>query len=222
MGIKSLFFCLTSCFALGCHSKNIELKLHRPIDHAPSKFIEKFELIAQPYRYPGSGSDMHWWTWGIDGNGYVIDDDGKNFDGPDWYAHLLKVTGVPPKHKVVTTNDFQFYDFRQHIPNNFLRRYVCGIVSVDSSLYVCIYDYDWNIPSKSIHPDTLHRRTREYNPWHDLDSALGYNMGFIDAYSRNGGVAGIIVSKDFGVTWSNLPDEQTPQFFHQNSERLHF
>lgn len=76
-----------------------------------------------------------------------------------------------------------------------------------------MYDYDWNIPSKPIHPDTLYKRIREYNPWHDLDSTLGYNMGFIDAYSRNGGVAGIIVSHDLGKTWSNLPNETTPQFF---------
>jgi len=147
---------------------------------------------------------MHWWTWGIDGNVYVIDDDGSNFSGKSWYAHLLKSSGTPPNHKVEEITDFSFYDFRKHIPNDFLRRYVCGIVAVDSNLYVSIYDYDWNIPSKPIHPDTLYRRIREFNPWHDLDSVLGNNMGFVDAFSKNGGVAGIIVSKGQYINWLNI------------------
>jgi hypothetical protein len=70
---------------------------------------------------------MHWWTWGIDGATYVVDDDGANFGGPGWYAHVLKSTGVPPNHKVSTVTDFQFYDFRKNLPpGKLVRRYVAG------------------------------------------------------------------------------------------------
>jgi len=209
----TLPFVTTICFAFGCKTQVNEVSLHREIQYPQSTLIKSFTFTSEPYKYPGAGSDMHWWTWGIDGSIYVIDDDGSNFGGPSWYAHLLKASGAPPNHRVEEINNFQFYDFRKHIPSEYLRRYVCGIVAVDTSLYVTIYDYDWNIASKPIHSDTVYKRIREYNSWHNLDSALGYNMGFIDAYSRNGGVAGIIVSHDFGKEWSNLPDETTPRFF---------
>lgn len=207
------YLLITTCLVSGCSVKQEPNALHRKIEYPQSRFIKSFTFTSEPVRYPGSGSDMHWWTWGIDGNVYVIDDDGSNFSGKSWYAHLLKSSGTPPDHHVEEITDFSFYDFRQHIPNDFLRRYVCGIVAVDSNLYVSVYDYDWNVPLKPIHPDTLHRRIREFNPWHDMDSVLAYHMGFVDAFSKNGGVAGIIVSKDFGRSWNNLPDETTPQFF---------
>jgi len=207
------YLLIGSYIVIGCNKKHEPKSFHREILYPQSKLIKSFTFTSEPYRYPGSGTDMHWWTWGIDGNVYVIDDDGSNFSGQSWYAHLLKVSGIPPHHTVEEITNFQFYNFRKHIPNDFFRRYVCGTVAVDSNLYVSIYDYDWNIPGKPIHPDTLYKRIREYNPWHDLDSALGYNMGFVDAYSKNGGVAGIIVSPDFGKTWNNLPNEKTPQFF---------
>jgi hypothetical protein len=211
--INKINFLILFFFVLACKIQESKMYLHREIQYPQSRYIKSLTFKSEPYRYPGTGSDMHWWTWGVDGSTYVIDDDGSNFGESSWYAHLLKTTGIPPHHKVEQINNFQFYDFRKHIPNDFMRRYVCGIVAIDSSLYVSIYDYDWNIPSKSIHSDTLYKRIREYNPWHDLDATLGYNMGFVDAYSRNGGVAGIIASHDFGKTWTNLPNETTPQFF---------
>jgi hypothetical protein len=86
-------------------------KYHREIPYPKSDLIDSFEWTSDPYRYPGSGSDMHWWTWGIDDAVYVLDDDGKNFGGPINYAHVLKVTGIPPNHKVETVTDFMEYLF---------------------------------------------------------------------------------------------------------------
>lgn len=188
-------------------------KYHRRILYPESKLIEKLEFISKPSRYPGSGTDMHWWTWGIDSNIYVVDDDGANFGGPGWYAHLLRSTGVPPNHKVETVNDFQFYDFRSNLPDELVRRYVCGVVAVDSNLYVSIYDYDWNIPSKPVNRDTLIRLLQKFHPWDEMSPGIRGDVGFIDGYSKNYGVAAIIQSKDFGKTWTNLPGRQTPKFF---------
>jgi len=210
---KENFIAVIFSLVCGCKMQNNKLVLHRAIQYPRSTFIKSFSFNSEPYRYPGTGTDMHWWTWGIDGNIYVIDDDGRNFGGISWYAHLLKATKTPPNFKVEEINDFQFYDFRQHVPNNYLRRYVCGIVAVDSSLFVCIYDYDWNISSKYIPSDTLTKRIRELDAYYGVDSVLEFNMRFAEALSKHGGVAGIIVSHDFGKTWSNLPDENTPQFF---------
>jgi hypothetical protein len=156
---------------------------------------------------------MHWWTWGIDSSIYVIDDDGANFGGPGWYAHLLKSTGIPPNHKVETVNDFQFYNFRNNLPDKLVRRYVCGVVAVDSNLYVTIYDYDWNIPSKPVNRDTLVKLLKQFHPWNEMSPAVIGPVGFIDGFSKNYGVAGIIQSRDFGRTWTNLPGKNTPEFF---------
>ena len=220
--IALLIVCCFSVIACTAQSKNVTTKnvskfkknvFYRKLPYPQSKFISKLVWTSEPYRYPGSGSDMHWWTWGIDDAIYTVDDDGKNFGGKDWYAHVLKITGIPPNHKVATATDFEGYDFRATIPKKLLRRYVCGITAIDSNIYVCLYDYDWNVPSKPVSFDSLYSRIKEYNPWHDLDSTLGTNMGFIDAFSKLGGVAGIIKSNDFGKTWTNIPGETTPAFF---------
>ena len=187
---------------------------HRPIRYPRSTVIERLVWESQPSRYPGSGSDMHWWTWGIDGATYVVDDDGANFGGPGWYAHVLKATGIPPNHKVSTVTDFQFYDFRKNLPpGKLVRRYVAGTVAVDSTLYVAVYDYDWNIPTRSAHRDRLGELSREFHPWPTMKPWEVSALGFIDGYSKLYGVAGIIVSKDAGATWTNLPGKDTPEFF---------
>ncbi len=214
MYTKKIVIYLFIVFDIVCVSCNrTQTVFYRELPYSQSEFIEKLEWTSEPYRYPGSGSDMHWWTWGIDDAIYTVDDDGVNFGGTDWYAHVLKVSGIPPNHQVSTATDFDSIDFRAMIPDKLLRRYVCGPVAIDSALYVCMYDYDWNIPSKPINYDTLYQRIKMYNPWYNLDSTLGYNMGFIDALSKNGGVAGIIKSVDFGKTWTNIPNETTPIFF---------
>ena len=185
---------------VACSPKVAKLPLHRPISYPQSKLIKRLVWESEPSKYPGSGTDMHWWTWGIDSSIYVVDDDGANFGGPGWYAHVLKSTGIPPNHKVETVTDFQFYNFRKNLPDKLVRRYVCGIVAVDSNLYVSIYDYDWNIPSKPVHRDTLVKLLQEFHPWDEMSPATRGEVGFIDGYSKNYGVAGIIHSKDFGKT----------------------
>jgi hypothetical protein len=200
-------------FFAACSSNITMNKQHRKIDYPESKLIKRLVWEREPSRYPGSGSDMHWWTWGIDSNIYVIDDDGANFGGPAWYAHLLKSTGIPPDHKVETVNDFQFYDFRGNLPDKLIRRYVCGVVAVDSSLYVTIYDYDWNIPTRPVNRDTLLNLLKQFHPWNEMGPSTREQVGFIDGFSKIYGVAGIIQSKDFGKTFTKLPGKNTPEFF---------
>jgi hypothetical protein len=198
-----------------CSSQETEttLILHREIPYPESKLIKRLVWESEPSKYPGSGTDMHWWTWGIDSCIYVVDDDGANFGGPGWYAHVLKSKGIPPNHTVETVTDFQFYDFRANLPDKLVRRYVCGVVAVDSNLYVSIYDYDWNIPSKPVNRDTLVKLLKQFHPWEQMSPPVRNQVGFIDGFSKNYGVAGIIQSKDLGKTWTNLPGKDTPEFF---------
>jgi hypothetical protein len=188
-------------------------KYHREMPCPQSDLINSFHWTSRPYKYPGTASDMHWWTWGIDDAVYTLEDDGQNFGGPYWYAHILKITGTPPNHRVETVTDFENYDFRQHIPKKLLLRYVCGLVAVDSALYVCLYDYDWNIAPKPAPFDSLYKRMKRHDPWMNVDSSLRVNVSFINKYSKLGGVAAIIKSADGGKTWTNTPGENTPPLF---------
>jgi hypothetical protein len=204
---------LISVFTAGCSSTKSSLNLHREIPYPESKVIKRLVWESEPSKYPGSGTDMHWWTWGIDNSTYFVDDDGANFGGSGWYAHVLKTTGIPPNHKLETVTDFQFYDFRANLPDKLVRRYVCGAVAVDSNLYVSIYDYDWNIPSKPVNRDTIVKLLKKFHPWNEMSKEIIGDVGFIDGFSKNYGVAEIIQSKDFGKTWTNLPGKNTPEFF---------
>ena len=206
-------FFLIALLCAACSLQKPSLTLHRDIPYPESTLIKRLVWEGQPSRYPGSGTDMHWWTLGLDGNLYVVDDDGANFGGPGWYAHVLRSTGVPPNHKVETVTDFQFYDFRKNLPDKLVRRYVCGAVAVDSNLYVSIYDYDWNIPGKPVNRDTLVKLLQQFHPWNEMSPPVRNQVGFIDGYSKIYGVAGIIQSEDFGKTWTNLPGKDTPEFF---------
>jgi hypothetical protein len=187
---------------------------YRVLPYKQSSFIKKLTWISSPHRYPGTNSDMHWWTWGSDSAIYVVDDDGKNFGGPDHYAHLLKCTGIPPNHQVETVTDFQEYKFRDSTPTHkLLRRYICGAMSVKNRLFACLYDYDWDIPEYPLNRDSVNKWKTMYNPWKYLDDTGLKNLGFIDGYSKLGGVGAIIYSDDFGKTWKNIPSPQTPVFF---------
>lgn len=187
---------------------------YRPLPYPISTYITDFKWVDEPSRYPGTNSDMHWWTWGDDSALYVVDDDGKNFGGPDTYAHLLKCTGIPPTHKVTTVTDFMGYPFRDWTPlDKLYRRYICGVVAVKNMLYATLYDYDWDIATHKLPFDTLSKFLKMYNPWPNLSHNQLKELGFIDGYSKLAGVAGIISSKDKGKTWENIPVHDTPQFF---------
>ena len=199
----------------GCTQKAPE-KYHRVMPYPESNLIANFEWTNEPSKFSRTASDMHWWTWGIDDAIYALEDDGENFGGRYWYAHILKVTGIPPNHKVETLTDFEGYDFRTTIPKKLLLRYVCGLVAVDSSFYVCLYDYDWNLQTKQSNFDSLYHRMKMHKPWENVDASLQPNLGFINKYSKLGGVAGIIKSTDWGKTWTNIPLENSPTFFNPN------
>lgn len=213
--IKSLLALASFSLLLSCNRpESSGINYHRPIPYPESDLIKKFEFTSAPSRYPGTGSDMHWWTWGPDNAVYVADDDGENFGGPSNYAHVLKITGIPPNHEVETVTDFMDIPFRRMIPEGkLLRRYIDGIIAVDSALYICVYDYDWNLSINNHYFDSLRHRLQFYDAWKDIkDSTLLHNMMFTDNLSLNYGIAGIIKSTDKGKTWTNIPDQHAPRF----------
>lgn len=220
--MKRIFFLLPALVSI-LFSCNKPTQYHRGMPYPDSDFIQSFEWTAEPHKYPGTGSDMHWWTWGADSALYVIDDDGANFGGPSNYAHLLKATGIPPNHKVETVTDFMDIPFRKMLPKKLVRRYVNGIIQVDSALYITIYDYDWNLDRNKNYFDSLYNRIQLYNSWQNIqDTIMQKNMWFTDNYSRHYGVAGIIKSTDFGKTWSNIPNSATPRFLGPDFAGLTF
>lgn len=189
------------------------LAYHRKIAYPESDLIARFEWTGEPYKYPGTGSDMHWWTLGIDKALYVVDDDGSNFGGPGNYAHLLKVTGIPPNHRVETVTDFIEIPFRKMLPNPLFRRYVNGPIAIDSALYIAIYDYDWQLDRITPYRDSVVQRTNRYMYNQQVkDPNLLQAMYFTDSYSKQYGTAALIKSTDFGKTWTNIPTAKTPRF----------
>ncbi len=223
--MKIIFYLLLTIFILPCNAQKAVIgKYHRPMPYPQSNLISGFEWTSKPYRYPGTGSDMHWWTWGIDDAIYVLDDDGKNFDGPINYAHVLKVTGTPPNHSVKTITDFSEIPFRKMMPaDQMLSRYVDGIIAVDSAIYVSIYDYDWNLKQTLPYFDSIRPRQEVYDAYLGVkDSAMLKSMWFAGSYSKNYGIAGIIKSTDFGKTWTNVPIATTPKFLGNKFAGLTF
>jgi hypothetical protein len=142
-----------------------------------SEVIRGLDWSGGPERFPGSGSDMHWYAWGSDDALYIVDDDGRNF-GNEWnFAHLLRVTGTPPDHTVEEIS--RFPDLVR--PDGLLcRRYVDGALAVDGRLYVAAYDYADEVPGFD-------------------------DFWVIDHISDHGGVAAFMYSDDRGVSWHNVP-----------------
>ena len=166
-----------------------------------SDLIRKLEWLGPAVRYPGTHTDMHWHAWADDGALYVVDDDGENFGGPWNFAHLLRVTGTPPHHRVEEISLFP--ELKR--PSVEKYRYVDGALAVGSRLFVAAYDYIWTDPRHASTP-----------AW-SIDEkgtprATGEASWFIDAMSEHGGVASLMYSDDYGQTWQNAPDESTPYF----------
>ena len=208
-----LFLAVSLLAALPVFGQQAAPKHHRQLPYPPSNLLYGLYWTAPPHKYPGTGSDMHWWMPGPDGAVYVVDDDGSNFGGPGNYAHLLRITGVPPAHKVETVTDFMDIPFRKQLPDPLLRRYVNGPVAIGSALYIAIYNYDWNLPQAQPYRDSIAPRMKLYEYYRNVpDSALLYTMYFIDSYSKNHGTAGFIKSTDLGKTWTSIPDAGTPRF----------
>ena len=148
--------------------------------YPPSTSLAGLEWLTASSRYPGTNSDMHWWTWGDDGELYFVDDDGHNFGLPWNFAHLLKATGTPPHHTVTEISAFPELARPDALR---YRRYVDGALAVGSRLFVAAYDYD--------------------------DSAAeerGYEFRHVDRISPHGGVASLMFSDDYGRTWHNAPE----------------
>ena len=174
-----------------------EIPTQRPF-YPRSRLLAGLEWTGPAHKYPGSGTDMHWHTWGSDGALYVVDDDGSNFGLPWNFAHLLRVTGQPPHHKVEEVSRFpglNRYSMRRHL-------YVNGALAVDRRLYVAAYEYDTHDPAR-LPTRIVENNTQPQDP-------VGF--GLVDAISHLGGVASLMYSDDGGQTWQNLPKPNAPHF----------
>jgi len=173
----------------------------RPLHYPKSGLFSGVEWQGKAKRYPGTRTDMHWWTWGADDALYLVDDDGQNFDLQPSWKHLMRITGVPPNYQVAELTDFpdllipgpeKTPDGKKRSFNDTLSldhtRYVCGALAVGNRLHVTVYDYN------------------------DLTSDKPWN--FMDRISRHGGVAGIMYSDDSGKTWQNVPSKDEPSKQH--------
>jgi hypothetical protein len=171
---------------------------HRALPVPASTLVAGLEFTAPPSKYPGTGTDMHWWTWGADGAVYCVDDDGKNFNHPWNFAHLLRVRGIPPDHQVEEVS--RFPGLKRYAVERV--RYVCGAVAIGKQLFVAAYDYDYSIPGterwKVVHG-------QENRPVADDNLTK-----MLDAFSQLAGVVTFMTSSDGGVTWQNLPGRDSP------------
>lgn len=173
--------------------------LPRQIAYPASPILRGLEWTAPAARYPGSGTDMHWWTWGDDDALYFVDDDGANFGLPWHFAHLLRATGDYPNFTLEEVT--RFPDLKRYSIDKI--RYVDGALAVGSRLYVAAYDYNYSEPGNEIY------RLNEQM----MQVCDPPNEGFMqDAMSRHGGVVALMYSDDYGKTWQNTPERDTPYF----------
>ena len=179
--------------------------------YPPSSLVSRLEWLEPATKFPGTHTDMHWHAWGDDGALYCVDDDGENFGGPWNFAHFLRVTGTPPSHHVEEVSLFP--ELKRHSVDKY--RYVDGALAVDSRLFVAAYDYIWTDPRRGNKPAwTI---DSEGKPTTSSDEGW-----FVDAMSEHGGVASLMFSDDYGQTWNNAPEEDTPYFLGPNFAGLAF
>lgn len=160
----------------------------RPLPSPAHSDYGTFRWTSAPYKYSGTGSDMHWWAWTSDGALLIIDEDGRNFDGPWSFGHVLRVTGTPPAHRVeeiAVLNTLGLKDgiepgaeYTGKVEAKGFSRYVGGPVAVGDKIYVSVYDYTWRVP--------------------------GLPKENFDNYFAHGGLVGFILSEDGGKTWCKL------------------
>jgi hypothetical protein len=177
------------------------IMVERTLPYPRSEIIEALEWVGPASRYPGTGTDMHWYAWAADDAVYVVDDDGENF-GNGWnFAHFLRITGTPPNHHVEELSTFP--ELKRHSVDRF--RYVDGALAVGNRIFVAAYDYRFVDPRPEAEP-----------AWELLDDTRARFAGdeafFVDAMSEHAGVAALMYTDDFGTTWQNVPGADTPYF----------
>ena len=175
----------------------------RRLPYPNSTVVSDLEWLAPASRYPGTNSDMHWWTWSADGSLLLVDEDGRNFGSDRSNKNLLKVTGTPPDYKIVAlplpealTLPGPDRDANGHPRGQGMNdelnpaqlRYPCGALSVGQRLYVAVSDYDMNVP--------------------------GVDRHLLNHVSLHGGIVGIMYSDDGAKTWNNVPLKEWPDSTH--------
>ncbi|MDX1932280.1 MAG: hypothetical protein SFU56_06720 [Capsulimonadales bacterium] len=178
----------------------------RTLPCPPIRPALRLRWTSEPSRYPGTGSDMHWWAWRRDGSIIVVDEDGRNFDGPWCFGHVLKVTGTPPRHRVeeiAVLDNLGLKDgvvpgehYTTEVRKRGYSRYVGGVVAWEDRLWISVYDYTWRVPG--LPPDNL------------------------DVYSAHGGLVGWLESLDGGKTWGRLFRDGDPYLLGPRFTALQF
>jgi Domain of unknown function (DUF4185) len=186
-------------------------EMDRRPPYPDSSLVAGLEWTAPAHKFPGTRTDMHWHAWADDGALYCVDDDGDNFGGPWNFAHLLRVTGSPPDHHVEEIGLFP--DLKRYSVDRL--RYVDGALAVGSRLYVAAYDYVFCDPRRGGEPAWELGDDGKPRPTSD-------ESWFVDAMSEHGGVASLMFSDDYGRTWENVPEEDTPYFLGPNFAGLAF
>jgi hypothetical protein len=182
------------------------LQSPRQLPHPPASPPLRLRWTSEPSKYPGTASDMHWWAWAADGSLLVLDEDGRNFDGPWGFGHVLRVTGVPPNHKVEELTLLNHLgikdgiepgpDYTQKVTDLGYSRYVGGIVAWQDRVFISVYDYTWRVP--------------------------GLAPELRDRYSAHGGLIGWLESRDSGKTWRRLYKDGDPPFLGPRFTALQF
>lgn len=182
----------------------------RPLP-ARSAILGGLAWTGPAVKHPGTGTDMHWFSWAADGALYVVDGDGRNFGQPWSFGHLLRVTGRPGALHVEEVSRFD--ELRRYGVDQV--RYVCGPLAVDGRLYVAVYAYDYGFPgAERWFIDAEGRRNAPHRA--DPGSML------IDAVSQHAGIVALLVSDDGGASFTGYPGPDAELFLGQRFAGLSF